>query len=42
VEWKADELLAIEFTPKDGTKPQTIERRLSDADWQRAGSRTGP
>ncbi len=42
VQWKDDEALVIEFTPKDGTKPQTIERRLSDADWQRAGSRSAP
>ncbi len=42
VQWKDADVLVIEFTPKDATRPQTIERRLGDADWQRAGPRSPP
>jgi hypothetical protein len=39
VKWKDAETLVIEFTPNDTVAPQTIERRLGDAGWQRATSR---
>jgi hypothetical protein len=39
VQWKNAETLAIEFTPKGEDKPRTIERRLTDSDWQHVAPR---
>ena len=40
VQWKDAETLAIDFTPAGGVKARTLERRMTDADWQRAGLRS--
>lgn len=42
VQWSSAEALKIEFTPAGQDKPRTLERRLTDTDWQRFGSRTTP
>jgi hypothetical protein len=39
VQWKGDNTVVLEYTPKGEDKPHTVERRLSDADWQRFGAR---
>jgi hypothetical protein len=39
VQWKGDNTVILEYTPKGEDKPRTVERRLSDADWQRFGAR---
>ena len=40
VQWKDAETLTIEFTPADDVKARTLERRMADADWQRASLRS--
>ena len=40
MQWKGDNTLVLEYTPKGEDKPRTVERRLADADWQRFGART--
>jgi hypothetical protein len=40
MQWKGDNTLVLEYTPKGEDKPRTVERRLADADWQRFGGRT--
>jgi hypothetical protein len=39
VQWKGDNTVVLEYTPKGEDKQRTVERRLSDADWQRFGAR---
>ena len=36
VGWKSGETVTIQFTPAGGDKPQTIERPLTDREWQRS------
>jgi hypothetical protein len=38
-QWKGDNTVVVEFTPKGEDKPRTVEHRLSDAEWQRYGAR---
>jgi hypothetical protein len=38
VQWKGDNTVVLEYTPKGEDKPRTVERRLADADWQRFGA----
>jgi hypothetical protein len=40
VQWKGDNTVVLEYTPKGEAKPRTVERRLADAEWQRFGART--
>jgi hypothetical protein len=40
VQWKGDNTVVVEFTPKGEDKARTLERRLTDAEWQRYGSRS--
>jgi len=39
VQWKGDNTVVLEYTPKGEDKPRTLERRLTDAEWQRFGAR---
>ena len=39
VQWKGDNTVVLEYTPKGEDKPRTVERRLGDAEWQRFGAR---
>jgi len=39
VQWKGDNTVVLEYTPKGEDKPRTVERRLAEADWQRFGAR---
>ena len=39
VQWKGDNTVVLEYTPKGEDKPRTVERRLADAEWQRFGAR---
>ena len=39
VQWKGDNAVVVDFTPKGDDKTRTLERRLTDAEWQRYGSR---
>jgi len=39
VQWKGDNTVVLEYTPKGEDKPRTVERRLVDAEWQRIGTR---
>ena len=39
VQWKGDNTVVLEYTPKGGDKPRTVERRLADAEWQRFRAR---
>ena len=40
VQWKGDNTVVVEFTPAGEGKPRTLERRITDAEWQRPGSRS--
>jgi len=39
VQWKGDNTVVLEYTPKGEDKPRTVEHRLADPDWQRYGVR---
>ena len=39
VQWRSDNALVVEFTPKGDDKARTLERRLTDTEWRRYGSR---
>jgi len=39
VQWKGDNTVVLEYTPKGEDKPRTVEHRLVDAEWQRIGTR---
>ena len=39
VQWKGDNTVVLEYTPKGEDKPRIVERRLADAEWQRFGAR---
>jgi hypothetical protein len=39
VQWKGDNTVVLEYTPKGEDKSHTMERRLSDAEWQRFRAR---
>jgi len=41
VQWKGDNTVVVEFTQNGDAMPRTLERRLTDAEWQPYGSRTG-
>ena len=40
VQWKGDNTVVVELTRKGDEKAQTLERRLTDTEWQRPGSRS--
>ena len=42
VQWKGDNTVVVEFTLNGDAKPRTLERRLTDTEWQPNGSRTPP
>jgi hypothetical protein len=37
VQWKGDNTVVVDFTPAGEIKPRTLERRITDAGWQRSG-----
>jgi hypothetical protein len=37
VQWKGDNTVVVDFTPAGESKPRTLERRITDAGWQRSG-----
>jgi hypothetical protein len=39
LQWKGDNTVVVEFTPKGDDKARTLERRMTDPGWQRYGSR---
>jgi len=39
LQWKGDNTVVVEFTPKGEDKARTLERRMTDPGWQRYGSR---
>jgi hypothetical protein len=39
VQWKDAELLVVDYTPADASAARKVERRLTDAGWQRVESR---
>ena len=42
VQWKGDNTVVLEFTPKGDDKARTLERRLTDPGWQGSGPRPAP
>jgi len=42
LQWKGDDTVVVEFTPKGDDKARTVERRMTDPEWKRYGSRTAP
>ena len=36
VQWKGDNTVVVDFTPAGESKPRTLERRITDAGWQRS------
>ncbi len=39
LQWKGDNTVVVDFTPKGEDKARTLERRMTDPGWQRYGSR---
>lgn len=37
VQWKGDNTVVVDFTPAGESKPRILERRITDAGWQRSG-----
>jgi len=42
LQWKGDNTVVVDYTAKGDDKARTLERRMTDPEWRRYGSRASP